>query len=70
MAEALTPPPPGWEWGQLADEIFEGPPDWAAVRDRPDWTAYADDLEAYADRSPDAAGRRTPWCTWTAGTTT
>ena len=33
MAEALTPPPPGWDWGQLADEIFEGPPDWAAVHE-------------------------------------
>ena len=49
MAEALTPPPPGWDWGQLADEIFEGPPDWAAVHEHAGWTAYADDLRTYVD---------------------
>lgn len=53
MAEALTPPPAGWEWGRLTDGIFESPPDWASVRDRPDWAAYTDALVAYADAGPE-----------------
>lgn len=37
IAEALTPPPPGWPWGRLADELFDAPPDWGTLRDRPAW---------------------------------
>ena len=53
MAEVLTPPPPGWAWARLADEIFDSPPDWSSLRAKPDWAAYADALRAYADVSPE-----------------
>ena len=51
MAEVLTPPPPGWAWARLAEEIFDSPPDWSSLRAKPDWAAYADALRAYADVS-------------------
>jgi hypothetical protein len=53
MADALTPPPRGGPWGRLAEEIFEGPPDWDSLHDRPGWSAYAAAIEAYADASPE-----------------
>ena len=69
MAEALTPAPPGWPWDPLADEILENSPDWASLRDRAGWAAYADALQAYAERRPDC-WPEAPWRTWTAATTT
>jgi Phosphotransferase enzyme family len=50
LAEALTPPPTGWPWGTLADVIFDDPPDWAGLAERPEWSAHLGDLAELADR--------------------
>ena len=50
LAEALTPPPTGWAWGTLADVLYDGPPDWDRLRDRPGWRDHVDDLVTLAER--------------------
>ena len=50
LADALTPPPTGWAWGMLADVIFDEPPDWASLSDRPGWREHLDELVRLADQ--------------------
>jgi hypothetical protein len=50
LAELLTPPPTGWDWGALADGIFAEPPDWAGLVGRAGWTEHLDDLVELAER--------------------